>query len=204
MAKFYLLNGEEDVQVPFMCEYSQQHFYTSFDDFQLLKMPYQFSGDERRFFMYIFLPNERNGLRKLIDHFDSNTEFLNQKFKLYQQCIHNLKIPKFRFLCGSRASDFMDQLGFGIPSLSSLEILETNGIKDRCVGAFHRSYIEVNEQGTEAAAVESDDCGCSMDDYKPRPVLNFIADHPFMFLVREDASNVPFFIGAVLNPLEHP
>ncbi|XVF69598.1 hypothetical protein PTKIN_Ptkin11bG0094000 [Pterospermum kingtungense] len=200
--KFYLLNGV-DVQVPFMCEYSQQHFYSSFDDFQLVKLPYRFSGDKRRFFMYIFLPKEKNGLRKLIDKFDSDPEFMNQKFKLYEHCVHNLKIPKFKFLCRFSASDNMDQLGFCIPPLSSSEILDTNGIdKDRLVGAVHRSYVEVNEEGTEAAAVESDeDMGCCLGDYTPRPPLNFIADHPFIFMIREDESNIPFFIGAVLNPL---
>ncbi|OMO70092.1 Serpin family [Corchorus olitorius] len=158
--------------------------------------------DKRRFFMYIFLPHERNGLKKSIDNFDST---LNTKFELHQCCVHNLKIPKFKFLCGFSASKHMDKLGFGTPSLSSLEMLEANvnADEDRDIGAFHRSFVEVNEEGTEAAAVESDeDTGCSLEDvYRPRKVINFIADHPFMFMVKEDASNVPLFIGAVINPL---
>ncbi|XVF47349.1 hypothetical protein PTKIN_Ptkin03bG0102100 [Pterospermum kingtungense] len=158
--QFYPLNGE-GLQVPFMCEYFKQHLYTSFDQFQLLKLPYRFRGDRRRFSMYIFLPTARDGLNKLIDEFDSKPEFLNQKFELYSHHVDNLKIPKFKFSC--------------------------------------RFSIPVNEEGTEAAAITSFGlCGCSMER---EPPLNFIADHPFMFMVREDASNVPFFVGAVLNPL---
>lgn len=64
---------------------------------------------------------------------------------------------------------------------------------------YHKSYIEVNEEGTEAAASTA-----------PRlfrkcarvPPPEFVADHPFMFMICEDVSMTVFFCRAVLNPLE--
>ena len=63
---------------------------------------------------------------------------------------------------------------------------------------FHKSYIEVNEEGTEAAASTAPTfvkfcAGLSTP--------SFVADHPFMFMIREETSGILFFAGAVLNPL---
>jgi serpin B len=66
---------------------------------------------------------------------------------------------------------------------------------------FHKSFIEVNEEGTEAAATTVGEMvGCSLNDYTP-PKIDFVADHPFLFLIREDFSGKILFIGQVLNPL---
>ncbi|KAL0000008.1 hypothetical protein SO802_019610 [Lithocarpus litseifolius] len=58
----------------------------------------------------------------------------------------------------------------------------------------HKAVIEVNETGTEAAAVTDLDCGCCLDAPPPVP---FVADHPFVFMIMEDESRIPLFIGAV-------
>ncbi|KAK7269700.1 hypothetical protein RIF29_22434 [Crotalaria pallida] len=61
----------------------------------------------------------------------------------------------------------------------------------------HTSIIEVNEEGTQAAA-EEDDMAFGL--FGP-PVTDFVADHPFLFMIREDISGTILFIGQVLNPL---
>ncbi|XP_028093395.1 serpin-ZXA-like [Camellia sinensis] len=63
---------------------------------------------------------------------------------------------------------------------------------------FHKSCFEVNEEGTKAAA-------STASTYRlvslriPTPI--FVADHPFMFMVREETSGAVLFTGVVLNPL---
>ncbi|KAF9598285.1 hypothetical protein IFM89_026552 [Coptis chinensis] len=64
----------------------------------------------------------------------------------------------------------------------------------------HKSFFEVNEEGTEAAAVTaiSGPMGCLS---LPPPPVDFVADRPFMFLVRDDKSEMVLFMGHVINPL---
>jgi serpin B len=67
---------------------------------------------------------------------------------------------------------------------------------------FHQSFVEVNEEGTEAAAATAvvGGFGCAMAR-TPVEVVDFVADHPFMFLIKEDHSDVVVFAGQVINPL---
>lgn len=68
---------------------------------------------------------------------------------------------------------------------------------------YHNSFIEVNEEGTEAAAVTAAPImfGCArqvqMEDY-----LDFVADHPFAFVIRENTTSIVLFAGSVVNPLK--
>lgn len=65
-----------------------------------------------------------------------------------------------------------------------------------------KSGIEVNEEGTEAASgFYCGGLGCAPSKRKRPPPKDFIADHPFLFMIREDTSRVVFFLGAVVNPL---
>lgn len=65
---------------------------------------------------------------------------------------------------------------------------------------FHKSFIEVNEDGTEAAAVTASTmflCAAPINEYK----IDFVADHPFLFFIREDTTAAVLFIGTMLNPI---
>ncbi|CAH8382264.1 unnamed protein product [Eruca vesicaria subsp. sativa] len=66
---------------------------------------------------------------------------------------------------------------------------------------LHKTCIEVDEEGTEAAAISvAFIVTCSAyESRKP----DFIADHPFLFVVREDKSGVVVFMGQVLDPSKH-
>ncbi|RLN00517.1 serpin-Z2A-like [Panicum miliaceum] len=62
---------------------------------------------------------------------------------------------------------------------------------------FHRAVIEVDEEGTEAAA--STACVMRLMRSYTTPV-NFVADHPFAFFVVEEVSATVVFMGHVLDP----
>jgi serpin B len=62
---------------------------------------------------------------------------------------------------------------------------------------FHKSFVQVDEEGTEAAAASA-----AVVSSRSAPVtVDFVADHPFLFLIREDMTGVVLFIGHVVNPL---
>ncbi|KAB2633920.1 serpin-ZX-like [Pyrus ussuriensis x Pyrus communis] len=70
---------------------------------------------------------------------------------------------------------------------------------------YHKSFIEVNEKGTEAAAVSTAvvrGFGCkSRRPLRPKNI-DFVADHPFMLFIKEEMTETVLFTGHVLNPLE--
>ncbi|KAF5944979.1 hypothetical protein HYC85_015207 [Camellia sinensis] len=92
--KFHLLNGNT-VRVPFMTseKFEHHHLYGSFDGYKILSIPYQSS----QFYMYFFLPDDTNGLPRLVKRLNSNPGFMNQEFELCEEEVPELWIPRFKF-----------------------------------------------------------------------------------------------------------
>ncbi|XP_020552141.1 serpin-Z1C-like isoform X2 [Sesamum indicum] len=110
---------------------------------------------------------------------------------------------RFKFSYEFEASRIVKNLGLDLPFTNLAEFNEmvdppcSNRL---CISKiFHKSFIEVNEEGTEAAASTATTFVLFSATF---PTASFRADHPFIFMVREEASKVVFFTGAVLNPLE--
>jgi serpin B len=62
----------------------------------------------------------------------------------------------------------------------------------------HQTFIETNEEGTEAAAATVVDIGLTS---MPPAALVFKMDHPFMYIIRETSTNSIIFMGRVVDPL---
>jgi len=75
-----------------------------------------------------------------------------------------------------------------------------SGKKDLFITAvLHKAFVEVNEEGTEAAAATGVVVGLTAAP--PRQPV-FRADHPFLFLIRDLRSNSILFLGRVMDPRE--
>ncbi|XP_030481169.1 serpin-Z10-like [Cannabis sativa] len=200
--KFYTLNGDV-IQVPYMTHnFSLSGCYAPFDEFNVLQLPYDNPsyGKGLTFAMYIFLPKENDGLLNLMSLFGSNPkDFLTQKFKFNPiYYIGKLRIPKFNFNYKFEVSKTMKELGLSMNAQAKLLPFSDETVKK----VYHSACIEVNENGTEASAVtyEDDNCGCCMYS-PPKKYVDFVADHPFFFMIREENSRRPIFFGVVVNPL---
>ena len=179
---FHLLNGQI-VQVPFMTTNTRFHHYRSFAGFKVLKLPYQSGQDPRKFFMYFFLPDEKDGLLNLIQKVKSNPGLLNiQQFDLTKERLTDFWIPKFKFSFGFEDPDTTKKMGLMLPfspgELTEVVTCPYSGKKLFVSNILHKSCIEVNEEGTQAAAVSVAICepGCLRSDYE---YPSFVADHPF-------------------------
>ncbi|GER53406.1 serpin-like protein [Striga asiatica] len=64
-----------------------------------------------------------------------------------------------------------------------------------------QACVEVEEQGTEAAAVSDSMLEATCSRYRPVDLFDFVADHPFLFVIREETNGVVLFVGQVVNPL---
>ncbi|GJS32524.1 serpin-ZX [Tanacetum coccineum] len=198
---FYLLNGEK-VSVPFMTLDELRVKYGSFNGYRMIKLPYK-SNDRSKytFSMYIFLPDRIDGLQDLIEVFHADDTLFHGDFDLKMETLWRLWIPKFKISSSFEPEDVMKIMGLTLPFEKSNS--EFTGIVERgpdddpiyVSKILQKSVIEVDERGTEAAS-----CSMMMVSEGCIPTKSFVADHPFMFMIREDTSKAVLFVGAVLNP----
>ncbi|KAF5747074.1 putative Protein Z [Tripterygium wilfordii] len=198
---FHLLNGSS-VQVPFMTSKKKQ-FVRAFDGFKVLGLPYLQGQDKRRFSMYIFLPDARDGLPALVEKVGSEAGFLDNHLPHQRNEVGDFRIPRYKVSFGFEASDLLKGLGLVSPFSGDADLTE---MVDSSVGQnlyvssiYHKSFIEVNEEGTEAAAATA--AVVALRSMRFPSKIDFVADHPFLFLIREDITGVVMFIGHLLNPL---
>lgn len=67
---------------------------------------------------------------------------------------------------------------------------------------IHETFLEVNEEGTEAAAVtviQADGCGCGGEAPQIK-YINFVCDHPFIFIIQNKITKDNMFVGKLINP----
>uniref|UniRef100_A0A7N0ZWH9 Serpin domain-containing protein n=1 Tax=Kalanchoe fedtschenkoi TaxID=63787 RepID=A0A7N0ZWH9_KALFE len=203
---FHLLTGGA-VRAPFMTSREKQ-YVAEFDGFKVLELRYKQGGDNRQFSMYIFLPDAKDGLPALTEKLGSGSDFLDEHTPTSEVPLRQFLVPKFKISFGFEASEVLRGLGIVSP-FTDLECLSemvdestTSGQELYVSSIFHKSFIEVNEEGTEAAAVTTL-CGVGSAPGSRRMPTEFVADHPFLFVIRENMTRAVLFIGHVLNPLEN-
>ncbi|PSS17234.1 Serpin-ZX like [Actinidia chinensis var. chinensis] len=197
---FHLLNGSSS-QVPFMTSKKKQ-LVRAFDGFKVLTLPYKQGEDKRRFSMYFFLPDAKDGLPALMEKVSSESGFVDQHLPYQEVEVGDFLIPKFKFSFGFEASKVLKGLGLVLPFSGEglTEMVDSPVGRNLHVSSiFHKSFIEVNEEGTEAAAASAG--VVKLRALLPMDKIDFVADHPFLFLIREDMTGVVLFVGQVLNPL---
>ncbi|XP_026416241.1 serpin-ZX-like [Papaver somniferum] len=191
-------------------------YITCYDKFRVLKLPYNYSYENARarsprFSMYMILPERQYGLGQLIAKVSSNPTGFLQKYVTDNHSLvptGEFKVPKFKILFDFEAQRVLKELGLVLPfDPSKAELTEMVNIEGSCKlhvsKFFHKCFVEVDEEGTEASASTAF-VVASWSHGPPRvtqPRVDFVADHPFMFIIREDQSGVVLFIGHVLNPL---
>ncbi|KAK1407529.1 hypothetical protein QVD17_39145 [Tagetes erecta] len=201
---FHLVNGSK-VRVPFMTSMEKQ-FVDQYDGFKVLGLPYFQGQDKRQFTAYIFLPHAKDGLRSLVKRISSTPDFIDCHIPCQKIDIRKFLIPKFKISIGFEASDVLMKLGLILPFTSAGDTTEMFDLRAghepiKVLSIHHKSFVEVNEEGTEAAAVSV----VSMGHMSSRRIVknnyvDFVADHPFLFVIREDVTGVVLFMGQVTDP----
>ncbi|MEZ5949166.1 MAG: serpin family protein [Planctomycetaceae bacterium] len=110
--------------------------------------------------------------------------------------------PRFRTTREFQLNNALAGLGMSTafnPDLADFSGM--NGNRELFISAvLHKAFVDVNEEGTEAAAATGVVVGVRSAPADEPPV--FRADHPFLFLIRDTRSGVILFLGRVVNPLE--
>jgi len=189
---FYLANGEKK-SVPMM---GREGGYPYFQEvnFQAISLPY---GDGQMS-MYIFLPSQESDLNTFLESLNAEN-WENWVSQVYEQEVY-VQIPKFKLEYGASLVDTLKVLGMKIAfdekqadfsKMAPLEKLDGNLYITK---VDHKAIVEVNEEGTVAAAATI--VGEGAESVPPQ----FIADRPFFFAIREDETGTVLFMGTVVDP----
>ena len=181
-------NSEKHVEVDLM---SQKNVfeYASSNEAQVLQIPYK--GD--RLSMLVILPDNIDGIDALEDSITADM------IKQWRQEVHStditLVLPKFKIEATYDLIMILKDLG--IRDVFNPGIADLSGIGNSpnlyVSSAFQKTFVDVNENGTEAAAVTA----LALSD-SSSPL--FVANHPFIFIIQDDETGTILFMGRVMDP----
>jgi serpin B len=184
--------------------------YLNGGTFQALEIPYK----SKELSMIVFLPNDVGGLPALERSLTAYNmrQWLGQLRPAPQAVI--VTLPKFKM---TQQLELQDALAaMGMPKAFDQKMADFSGMASRKTmladgnlyisAVIHKAYVDVDEEGTEAAAatavVLNRMSGAPVRH--PLPPIIFRADHPFMFLIRDNRSGSILFMGRVANPNTSP
>ncbi len=188
---FTLLDGGK-IQVPMMNQ--QASFgYGEADGLQVLEMPYV--GQELS--LVVLLPREPAGVGELEKALTAENVSKWLSGVRRQEVI--VAMPKFKMTHKFSLGAVLQAMGMTDAFSRQADFSGMTGRNDLFISAVvHQAYVDVNEEGTEAAAATG--VTMRLTAMAPGRVPVFRADHPFLFLIRDIRSGSILFVGRVANP----
>jgi serine protease inhibitor len=190
---FYLSSGSQK-QMPMMSQSGNYRYYRG-DKFQAVSLPYGKGGTA----LYLFLPDKGSSLDDLLQGFSRDK--CEQWMKGFRSTPGDVKIPRFKMAYESKLNDMLKALG--METAFSESKADFSGMRDKrdvyISEVKHKAIVEVNEEGTEAAAATS--VGIRTTSMRPpQERFTFIADHPFLMIIRDEPTGAILFMGTVIDP----
>ncbi len=181
---------ERQSVVPFMKQEGTFNYYSN-DSLQMVEMPY----GQGNFSMIILLPANGHSVTDLA--VTLTPEKWNEWTDSMVKSNVAISMPRFKFEYEKVLNADLTALGMGNAFSDLADFSGINGTGGLYISFVkHNSFVEVNEEGTEAAAVTV--TGISLTSANPEPLfIPFIADHPFIFAIRETTTNTILFMGKV-------
>jgi serpin B len=197
---FYLPGGSS-IETPMMQFHENRlientFYYTETSDIKALKLFY--SGQNVS--MIFLLPKEESGGISWLQNNITNTKLEDIEEKLEKRKMSMIKIPKFEFKT-EYIGDFKKALmDLGMVTAFAPEEANFSGMDGTrnlfISNTIHKAYVKVDEIGTEAAAVTA----VLMEIIWVHPKPTFVADHPFMFMIKDEITGAILFLGHVSDP----
>jgi serine protease inhibitor len=192
--EFTLLDGTKQL-VPAMRQ-SGEFRYAEIGGAQIVSLPYK-GGMSMR----VVLPPKHTPFPKFCAELTSIVGTSWTRFMAERD--GHIRLPRFRIETQADLSAPLKSMGMSQvfdPARAELE-----GISDRkplyLMGVMQKDFVEVNEKGTEAAALTYCVLGAALNPPPPPPPFEMIVNRPFVFAICDDFSGTVVFLGAVADPL---
>jgi serpin B len=187
--QFYLLDGKE-VTVPMMSQ-TESFGYAEGDNYQAVELPY----DGGELSMVILLPHAGQ-----FEAFEESlsAERVSAIVSALGQRQVALAMPKFEFESAFKLKEALMAMGMPVAFTEAADFSGMTGVRDLFISeVVHKAFVSVDEAGTEAAAATAVIMKLTALPVAP---VEFRANRPFIFLIRDIETGSLLFMGRVLNP----
>ena len=190
-APFTLLSGKK-VQTPMMSRKGKFQYFQN-DDVSMISIPYK----GKTLSMLLILPVKAGAvemirIRRILCHMMIRRWLLAARFQEVR-----LFMPKFTVTDSFELSKVLKEMGMRDAFGSSADFSGMNGRKDLYISkVVHKAFVDVNEQGTEAAAATA----VIIKRRSIRVLPEVRADRPFVFLIRHNQTGAILFMGRLSEP----
>ena len=197
ISKSFFVSQNEEIKVNMMHQTNDFKYFESQElACQVLEMLYI----GRKMSMVIYLPKKLNGLAELEEQMTYDN--LQKSLSLLDTSKKSVEVfmPKFKLTQQFDLNDILSKMGaeeIFIPGKADFSGITAEPLFVSKV--VHKAFVEVNEEGTEAAAATAVKMSFKCMPL-PKPV--FKADHPFLFLIRHNDSGTILFLGRLVKPSE--
>ena len=166
---------------------------------QCVELPY----GNRAFSMVAILPAENTPLEQFIAYLDDEVwQNIVEAMKWHQEKVW-LKLPRFKVECEMRLNESVENVGMKTifdPDNAAFSNISTIALYVTLIQ--QNTFVEVNEEGTEAAAVTAIMMAPTAIGPDPNEPVRFFANRPFLYLIKEKSTGVILFIGRMDDPKE--
>lgn len=187
---FYLAAGNQK-QHPMMSQKGKYKYYEN-ENFQAINLPY---GQDEKFSLYLFLPNQNSSLSAFSNSLNAeNWETWMTLFKTREGLI---RLPRFQIEYDIALNDTFKALGM---SVAFGDQANFSGIGDNLSisEVKHKTFVQVNEEGTEAAAATS--VGIELTAAPAQEPFQMIVNRPFFCAIRDNQTGTVLFMGSIFDP----
>jgi serine protease inhibitor len=191
----FTLSGGRQKLHPAMAQTGKFDYY-AFPGFQAISLPYG-SG---RASMYIFLPEQRSSLRAFrreLSHKSWDTWLRH-----FRQTEGTIVLPRFKLEYAATLNDALKSLGMAIAfdgRRADFSAMLADGKPAATIDEVkHKTFVEVNEEGTEAAAATS--IGMVRMTMAPQRSFSMVVDRPFFCAIRDNQTGALLFMGTIVEP----
>ncbi len=193
------LRGGNSVNAPMMIQ-TDWFLYFESDVFQAIRLPY----GNGRFAMYVFLPRKPGGLPDFLRTLDQ-PHWSEWTGKLRERK-GRIVLPKFKATYGQQLNDALKSMGMGIAFQDNANVSRIHPPPPPLLisDVEHKTYVKVDEVGTEAAAATSVGMMAmsATGSIGGPPPFEMVVDHPFFFAIGEQQSGALMFGGVVADPTQ--
>lgn len=194
---FHHVTGEIE-DIPMMYQDGTIDYHVN-DEFEAVRLPY---GKAEQLAMYVMLPKDKDDFTSFVENL--TYEKLQQSFSQFAPARGTVTLPRMNVAFRSSLNKVLASLGmedaFSPQRADFSNMLADSSMDNLHISdVVHQSVLQVDETGTEAAAVTSIEVRTtSMPLYE----FHFTADRPFVIAIRDDDTGALLFLGSIVNPAD--